>query len=340
MELRVLLVVGDQSTADINATLTDAVTEVSQRTGIDVTVVAAPADVPPRPPDAARPHLVHVIGTPTPWMLALARDGVPLVVTPVRRQRRVLPRARRSPSAPVWWLVHGRGNAAALVRDGVCPSSHVLPLPILPHIGTLPAQWAALRALSRAELEVAPGQVVVVGYGPSSDRLCHALGSLTRSARHDIIPVWITPGCSELAWYDAVQRGLPREAHVVGDAAGRRLLPAMDVLVAGGSSFAARHPAVDAARVGIPVVSTPTDVAADFVDLAEGGSLLVGAEPDQLVAAVEDTLREVARGRTSRLRAPAPADAETVIATVERCYARALSRPLSSTTTLLRSAHP
>src|SRR4051794_17345938 len=113
MELRVLLVVGDQSTADINATLADAVTEISQRTGIDVTVVAEPPDLSPRRPNpTTRPHLVHVIGSPTPWMLELARDGVPLVVTPIRRQRRVKPRHRRTAAPPVRWLVHGRGNAA------------------------------------------------------------------------------------------------------------------------------------------------------------------------------------------------------------------------------------
>jgi hypothetical protein len=339
MELRVLMVVGYQSPLDISATLADAVYEIAHRTGIDVTVTSERMNDPAGRRELAGQHLIHVIGTPTPAMLELARGGLPLVVTPVRRPRRTRPLQRRPPT-DVRWLVHGRGNAAALVNDGVAPSSHVLPLPVLPHLGVHAAEWAQLRARSRAELGLSPGQHVVVGYGPSSERLCRALGKVARSPRHDIVPVWIVPGSCEPAWYDAAQRGLPREPHVVGQAAGLRLLPAMDLLVAGGSAFAARSPAVDAAAAGIPVLSTPSDVASDYVDLAEGGSLLVSPDAAQLVSIVDDALYETERGRASRLRPPTAQDGDTVVATLERCYARALHRPLSSTTTLLRSVRP
>jgi hypothetical protein len=338
MELRVLLVVGDQGAADIDATVADAVAEIAQRTGIQVTVTTAQDDVCARREELARYHLVHVIGTPTFAMLELGRMLVPLVVTPTCRQRRPHPVRHRRPVMEPWWLVHGRTNAVGLVNDGVAPSSHVLPLPLLPFLDVHPAQWAYLRARSREELGVSPGQTVVVGYGPTSDRLCLALSHLARSVHHDVLPLWVSARPSGAAVYDALYRGLPRETHVVGEVAGRRLLPAMDVLVTSGSSFAARTPAVDAANAGIPIISAPGDVAADFVDLAEGGSFLVGCDPGHLVQAVDDALQEAARGRTRRLHMSAPLDGDAAIATTERCYSRALHRPLSGTTTLLRGA--
>jgi hypothetical protein len=338
MELRVLLVVGDQASSDIDTTVADAVAEIAQRTGIHVTVTTAQDGVCTRREALARYHLVHVIGAPSFAMLELGRSSVPLVVTPNRRPRRTHPVLRRRPVTPAWWLVHGRGNAVGLVNDGVAPSSHVLPLPLLPYVDVHPAEWASLRARSRAELGVTPGQTVVVGYGPTSDRLCQAMGQLARSVRHDVMPIWVASRQDAGPAYDAPRRGLPRETHVVGEAVGRRLLPAMDVLVTAGSSFAARTPAVDAANAGIPIISTPGDVAADFVDLAEGGSFLVTSDADHLIDAVDDALQEAARGRTRRLRLSVPVDPDAAIATTERCYSRALHRPLSGTTTLLRGA--
>ncbi|MDX6253786.1 MAG: hypothetical protein QOJ11_120 [Frankiales bacterium] len=338
MELRVLLVVGDGAPSDIDTTVADAVAEIAQRTGIHVTVTTAQDGVCARREELARYHLVHVIGSPTFAMLELGRSSIPLVVTPNRRQRRTHPVARRRPVMRPWWLVHGRSNAVALVNDGVATSSHVLPLPLLPYLDVHPAEWASLRARSRVELGVSPGQTVVVGFGPTSERLCHAMAQLSRSVRHDVLPVWVASGPSTGAAYDAPHRGLPRQTHVVGETVGRRLLPAMDVLVTAGSSFAARTPAVDAANAGIPIISTPGDVAADFVDLAEGGSLLVTCDADHLIDAVDDALQEAARGRTRRLRLSEVADGDAAIATTERCYSRALHRPLSGTTTLLRGA--
>lgn len=338
MELKVLLVVGDQGSSDIDTAVADAVAEIAQRTGIQVTVTTAQDDVCARRDELARYHLVHVIGAPTLAMLELGRVSVPLVVTPNRRQRRPHPVRRRRPVSGAWWLVHGRSNAVGLVNDGVAASSHVLPLPLLPFLDVHPADWAYLRARSREELGVSPGQTVVVGYGPTSDRLCNALPQLARSVRHDVLPLWVSSRRNGAAVYDALYRGLPRETHVVGEAAGRRLLPAMDVLVTAGSCIAARTPAVDAANAGIPIISTPGDVAADFVDLAEGGSFLVTSEPGHLIQAVDDALQEAARGRTRRLHLSVPLDGDATIATTERCYSRALQRPLSGTTTLLRGA--
>jgi hypothetical protein len=337
MELRVLLVVGDRASSDIDTTVADAVAEIAQRTGIHVTVTTAQDDVCVRREQLARYHLVHVIGSPTFAMLELGRISIPLVVTPSSRPRRTHPVRRRRPVPSPWWLVHGRSNAIGLVNDGIAPSSHVLPLPLLPCVDVHPAEWASLRARSRQELGVSPGQTVVIGFGPATDRLCHAMRQLARSSRHDVMPVWVASGPRTGSAYDAPHPGLPRQTHVVGQEVGRRLLPAMDVLVTAGSNFAARTPAVDAANAGIPIISTPGDVAADFVDLAEGGSLLVSSDAEHLVDAVEDALQEAARGRTRRPPSRV-VDSDAAIATTERCYSRALHRPLSGTTTLLRGA--
>jgi hypothetical protein len=339
MELRVLLVVGDQSAAEpsgLNAAVADAVTEIAQRRGIDVTVTMRPDDVCARTVDLARYHLVHVIGAPTPAMLELGRISVPLVVTPNRRLRRAVPVRRKVAAARPWWLVHGRINAAALVTDGVASSNHVLPLPVLPYLDSHRSSWGTQRARARQELGVSPGQAVVVGFGPTTDRLSAAVRQLGRVHRHDrreIVPVWVASGPERPGALP--QQGLPRETHVVGAEVGRRLLPAMDVLVCSGSSFAARSPAVDAAAAGIPIISTAADVAADFVDLAGCGSLVLPGDGAQLAQVVHDALQEAGLGRPRRF---VPPDAEDAVDITERCYSRALGRPLSSHTTLLRGA--
>jgi hypothetical protein len=334
MQIRVLLATNDPGASELSTTVAEVAAELAQRKNVAVTIESQPAAAHDRLDQLTAYHLVHVVGAPTASLLDLAQLSIPLVVTPTRQLRRAaLFRARRA-AAHMWWLVHGRTNAARLVTDGISPGSRVLPLPVLPYLDPQPTNWAAARAQSRAMLDVSPGQLVVVGFGPVSDPLCEAVRQLSEPCAHSVVPLWIAAGTG--AGSSLIPARLPDSFHVVSEETGRELIPAMDVLVAGGSTYAMRTPAFDAASAGVPVISSATDIAADFVDPVQGGALLTNGTLSSLVSAVDDALQDGPRGR---IRVPQirPATWEDVLATTELCYVRALQRPLSCTRTLLRS---
>jgi hypothetical protein len=336
MEIRVLLATNNVGATELSTSVAEVAADLAQRKNLVVTIETNPAAAFGRLDELASFHLVHVVGTPTAALLDLAQLSIPLVVTPTRPLRRAAIARQRRSAANLWWLVHGRSNANRLVTDGVAAGCHVLPLPVLPYLDVRPSNWAAMRARSREMLNVSPGQAVIVGFGPASDPLCEAMRQLANTSTHNVVPLWVATRGVPASPLAGGHQALSSSVHIVAESVGRELLPAMDVLITGGTNYAARTPALDAACAGIPVISSTTDIAADFVDLVDGGSFLVNANPTTLVDAVDDALRDTPRGRSHRLHIPV-VSREDVITTTERCYVRALQRPLMCTTALLKS---
>jgi glycosyltransferase involved in cell wall biosynthesis len=332
MGSRILLVLAPDAPPDMASAATDAVADIGRRDRVDVTVATAWDSRFGDQAELAAYSLVHVVGTPTPPLQRLWRDRVPLVVTPVRRPRRGPRLLRRVTTDRTWWLVHGRALAERLTADGVAPSARVLPLPVLPALGVPHADWASQRAASRSALGVSPGSRVVVGMGGLTDGSFDAFRRAVRLlARRDVRALWVATDADPHA--DAAPDD---DIRLTGQEAADGWLPAMDVFAAAGTCYAARSPAVDAAEVGVPVISTAYNVAADFVDLTAGGAFVQPARPAELADALAHALR-VAGRRRSRFTRPAGDDPmEELVERTEQCYADALGRPLRATTTLLR----
>jgi glycosyltransferase involved in cell wall biosynthesis len=329
---RILLVLAPDATRQLAGTATDAVGEIGRRDRVAVTVVTGGDGRAAERAQLATYSLVHVVGTPTLRLLGLWRDRVPLVVTPARRPRRGPRLLRRGASDCTWWLVHGRVLAERLTADAVAPGTRVVPLPVLPSLGIAAGEWPAHRAVSRSALGASPGTRVVVGIGGLTDGCFDDFRRAVRLlGRRDVLPVWVAVD-AEPVGSGTTDDGI----RLTGTATADRWLPAMDVLVAAGTSYNAVSPAVDAARAGIPVVSTPYNVAADFVDPTAGGSFLASSGPAELADALLHSFRGVGRRRGPRLLAGEPDPLEELVARTEQCYAHALGRPLRATTTLLR----
>jgi hypothetical protein len=337
MEIRLLLVTHDLGAAELNTAAAEVASDLAQRRNVAVTIETKPAVAFGRSDELARYHLIHLIGAPPAALLDFSQLPTPLVVTPTRDTRRSTMIRYRRFGTNVWWLVHGRSNAARLVTQGIAAGSHVVPLPVSPYIDAEPERWATMRARSRRLMNVSPGQAVVVGFGPASDPMCAAMVQLASSSAHNVVPLWIATSPGPASHLHGNHRTLPTSSYLVTESVGRELLPAMDVLVTSGSVYAARTPAIDAALAGIPVISSTTDIATDFVDLVAGGSFIGNANAATLVQAVDDALQDVPRVRAHHPHLPVPSR-EDVIATTERCYVRALQRPLSCTTALLKTS--
>ena len=260
-------------------------------------------------------ELVAAAGLPPEQPVAVTVDAVPS-----RFGGRAPYSALRNRPA-TRWLVAGRTATMSLVRRGLVPGDRVMTLPVLGYAED-PAVWAAwstVRAVARRRLGVAPGAHVIVGYGSARARARRCLEALPTRG-DSIVACWIQPAP------DAGRRSHGRLAAVTGPVQGRQLFAAMDVLVADGCPIAGAHPAVDARRAGVPIVSTATDVAAGFVVHSHNGYIATPAELDGAIAAA--VAMAVSRTLPSR-PAPRPPDEREVQAQLTaRCYSALLGHPL------------
>ncbi len=331
MGLRALLSIDQDAPMDIADLAVEVATEMARGAGLAITI-AVSRDGRIGFDAAVRPlHLVHVIGR-SMALRQRGRERLPLVVTPTTHPRRGPVLQRRLQADAAWWLVHGRSAAARLVSEGIAPSSRVLPLPVLPYLGIASHEWPTRRASQRGALGVLPGGRVVVGIGPMSDRSVEVFRQAMRGFNpREVVAVWIATH----AMTTNISMATDDSVRVVSEALGRPLLAAMDVLVVMGTPYAARSAAVDAAAVGIPVITSPLDAAADFVDLVAGGSFLTSARPLELTTAVARALRMAARSRALAVAPASGGHLEDLVALTSRCYADAIGRPLNATTMLL-----
>jgi hypothetical protein len=274
--------------------------------------------------------LVHAVGLDAVRLLRSAGEpkNVPLVVSvDAVDSRRAFSRWRGSPSSVIRgcrtmrWLVPGRTATSRLVQSGVVRGDQVVTLPLLPFAQELHEDWAAARASARQRLGIAPGVQVVLGIGPAR------LASLYRgrSSRPD------GASAATVVWIDTGNATRQRTPHggglIVGPAEGRRLLPAMDLLLAGGTQLAARHPAVDALWAGIPIVSTSLDVAAETVRHSVNGYVCAPAEITPAVDAALDMAASKTLVHEAAEHRRADPAGEAVTATA-RCYSSILGHPL------------
>lgn len=268
--------------------------------------------------EAAR--LVQSVGVP---------ESVPLVVTVDDvDERRRLRRLFGSPFSTLRrrnalrWLVPGCTATFRLLHSGLVRGDQVVTLPLLPFAEQLHREWTVARAAARLQLGVAPGTHVVVGVGPSHAAAMRRVGSTIVRRAGEIVGVWIDTG----------QRARPRVGRsggliVVTASEGRQLLPAMDVLLADGSLLVARHAAVDARWAGVPIVTTPTDAAAEMVRHSINGYVCTVSE----IASALDAAVDMAVARTlphrsvERRHSDEPRDTAAVTA---RCYSAILGHPL------------
>lgn len=329
MGLRALLAIDEQAPVDIAGMAVEVATEMALDEGLDISITVSRDgrvgfDAGQRPLD-----LVHVIGRAT-VLQQFGRSRVPLVLTPTRHPRRG-PVPRRSNHADAWWLVHGRSAAVRIVADGLAPSSRVLPLPMLPYLGITSQEWSRRRAGARRALGVTPGSLVVVGIGPLLDRSVEAFREAMRCFNPEkVLSLWIASDTT--AELTTAPLDLVR---VVGEPVGCQLLAAMDVLVAMGTPYAARCAAVDAAAAGIPVITSPLDAAADYVDLLAGGAFLTSTRPFELTAAVARACRMAGHSRSRAVLPAHPVERADLVWLTRCCYTDALRRPLTATSTLL-----
>ena len=330
MGLTALLAIDQQAPVDIAGMAVEVATEMALDDAMDITITVTQdgridAGSWTKPVD-----LVHVIGT-TNGLHQLGRTRPPLVLTPTRHPSRRGGRRRSTHADSAWWLVHGRSAALRIVQEGIAPSSRMLPLPLLPYLGVAYRDWPERRASARRSLGVVPGSRVIVGMGPVLGRFVEVFRQAVRGfSPHEVVALWIaTDAAAEaaLASVDLVR--------VVGEPVGSQLLAAMDVLVVMGTPYAARSAAVDAAAVGVPVITSPFDAAADYVDLVAGGSFLITARPVELTAALTRACGRMAHTRSHGLASTSCAAREDLVALTRRCYTEAIGRPLSATTTLL-----
>lgn len=273
-------------------------------------------------------HLVHALGFEVADSIRSsgAAGLLPLVVTAdAGRPNRSLPLWRHSnrDSTPVRWLVHGTTATTRLVQAGATPGNEVITLPLLGFTGRASTDWSAARSAARRAMSLTPGARVVVGVGPlDSPALRYLETAAARPTRGATVPVWIDTGPSSTK-----QRRGSRRVTIVQSTDGRRLLPGMDVLLADGTTLAARHAAVDAVRAGVPVVTTPTDVAAGLVLQSVNGYVCSPGEFGDAIAAavamaVARTLHRYPLDRRRRDPLTDPADVTA------RCYSSILDRPL------------
>lgn len=222
------------------------------------------------------------------------------------------------------WLVAGRTATTSLVYRGLVPGDRVITLPVLGYAEdpAVQAAWPAIRAAARRRLGVPPGAHVVIGYGSARARARRYLEALSGLPGHgdSIVACWIEHAP------DVGRRARGRRPAGTGPVQGRQLFAAMDVLVADGCPIAAAHPAVDARRAGVPIVSTVTDVAAGFVVHSRNGYI---ATPDELDGAIGAAVAMA----VSRTLHPQPAswppdEREIQAQLTTRCYSALLGHPL------------
>ncbi len=270
-------------------------------------------------------HLVHALGVEVADEIRSsgAAGLLPLVVSvDAGRLRRTWRRPDRGGTA-VRWLVHGSTATTRLVRSGAMPGNEVVTLPLLGFTERPSADWSAARATARRALSVTAGARMVVGVGPLDSPGLHYLDqALTGSTRDAIVGIWINTGGG-----GRPRRHAPRRVTVVDAADGRRVLPCMDVLLADGTTLAARHPAVDAMRAGVPIVTSPTDVAAELVAQSVNGYICSPSEfAEAISAAVAMAVaRTLHRHRFDRRERDLFIDA---VGATARCYSSILDRPL------------
>jgi hypothetical protein len=272
-------------------------------------------------------HLVHALGIEVADEIRSSGTAglLPVVVTvDGGRPSRSSPWRRSDRgSAAVRWLVHGSTATTRLVQSGATPGNEVVMLPLLGFTERAGADWPAARATARRALSLTAGARVVVGVGPLDSPGLHYLDTaLTSLARDAIVGIWINTGTAVSA-----RRRASRRVTVVDATDGRRLLPCMDVLLADGTTLAARHPAVDAVRAGVPIVTTPTDVAAGLVSQSVNGYICSPSEFAEAISAavamaVARTLHRYPFDRRER-----DLFVDAVDATA-RCYSSILDRPL------------
>ena len=123
MEIRLLLVTHDLSAVELNTAAAEVASDLAQRRNVAVTIETKPAVVFGRLDELARYHLIHLIGAPPAALLDFSQLTIPLVVTPTRHTRRSAMARHRRFGTHLWWLVHGRSNAARLVTQGIASGS-------------------------------------------------------------------------------------------------------------------------------------------------------------------------------------------------------------------------
>lgn len=284
----------------------------------------------------SRAHIVHALGvTAAGVAVSQAADQlVPVVATfddssvGSWRSRRVR-RQCDALASPVRWLSHGRLATTRLVRSGITHADNVMTLPLLPVSPAVSLaaaasshrpDWGSRRAAARQRLALHPGTRVVLGVGSIHGPVARHLGAALARLSTPSVCFWLDTGQRPASSRRAASRII-----AVDTVEGSRLLPAMDVLVADGTTVGARHPAVDAIYAGVPVIAGTKDLAAELVKHGTNGFVCDPADlPYALDAAFamasERGLRTSSQGVDRR-----PLDADELTA---RCYASALDRPL------------
>jgi hypothetical protein len=217
------------------------------------------------------------------------------------------------------WLVPGRTATTSLVYRGLVPGDRVMTLPVLGYAANSTVAWSAwpaARAAARRRLGVPPGVHVVVGFGPGRARGLRCLETL--SARGEpILACWIESQAS------GRQGGRLR---IVSPSQGQQMFAAMDVLVADGCAIAAAHPAVDARRIGVPIVASAADVAAGLVVHSRNGYIATSTELDGAIAAA--LAMAVARTLHPQPEQHGPGERERQAGITAGCYSALLGHPL------------
>lgn len=314
--------------------------DLARRSGL--TVVATIPQVPGgRLADAVADRVtggadvVHSVGADATAAVAAALTGAaypPHVASvtelPTGGLRRGLRRRMPRGGSVDHWLVPGHGCATRLARSRRCATAAVSAVPIVGLTDLDVAAWHRARADARGRLGIPPGVRLVVGSGPGgagADRLAEALARLSRG---DVRGLWVQT--------DAVAgpvRAVSPYLTVVDLWGGRALLPAMDLAVVTGTGLTARSVAVDAARIGLPVVATPEDPVADVLAAAPGARLAPRRDLASGIATALD-LGPAAGPRAPAHHAPAPD--EELTAVTARVYELVLGRPLMRPTLTAR----
>jgi glycosyltransferase involved in cell wall biosynthesis len=252
-----------------------------------------------RPESAQAGSRVHTVDR-----IAL-RGGPDLVPTWrwARRERRRVP-------GGTTWLAHGRTASRIVVSTARAPGERVHCLPVLAPAVAPAGDDPGGRQAARRRLGLHPGLHLVLWSG-------------TRGH----------PAPAE--WAAALQRRRPRDVRVLripaapGEAAGLSLgslLDAADLFVAADQQLAAVNPAVLALARGIPVVTTPTDSAADLVVPGRDGSV-VDARGDAVLDAVLAALDAGTAPTHRRPRTPARPAVEDMARRLLSAYESARSHP-------------
>jgi hypothetical protein len=277
---------------------------------------------------AGAAHLVHALGFDAARLLGSARVtlALPLVVTidHSRPRRSALRRGSHiRVGTPIRWLVHGSTATGRFVQCGAARGDEVVTLPLLEFAPDAGTDWRAARESARRTMALEPGVRAVVGFGPASGAgFRHLDATLASPGRHAFAGLWIDTDRSGTA-----PRRQGSRVVIVRPAEGQHLLACADVLVADGTTIAARHAAVDALKFGVPVVTTPTDLAAGLVSHSVNGYICAPRELHAAVAAAVtmSVARTLRRSSFERRRGDLPADPVEATA---RCYASILDRPL------------